>query len=96
MAGAPVKDVAVEVFDDVSRKPLWKTATDEVGKFSINQRLHGKLRVVFSSPGFLTEDWAVTTAEWPDGGFFRSKAMAVVLSVGGGDTIPICPSAYSR
>ncbi len=38
--GTPVKDVAVEVFDDVSRKPLWKTATDKAGRFSINQRWH--------------------------------------------------------
>jgi hypothetical protein len=94
--GTPVKDVAVEVFDEVSRKPLWKTATDEGGKFSINQRWHGKLRVVFSSPGFLTEDWAVTIAEWPNGGFFRSKAIPVVLWVARGDGIAICRSEYSR
>jgi hypothetical protein len=94
-AKAPLKDVAVEVFNDVSRKPLWKTATDEAGKFSINQRWHGKLRVVFSSPGFLTEDWAVTIAGWPDGGFVRSKAMTVVLSVYRGDYIAICRTEYS-
>lgn len=68
-AKAPIKDVAVEVFDDVSHKPLWKTATDEAGKFTINQRWPGKLRVVFSSPGFLTEDWAVTITRGPDGAF---------------------------
>src|SRR5580704_12001744 len=61
---APIKDVAIEVFDDVSRKPLWKATTDEAGRFSIDQRWHGKLRVVFFSPGFRTEDWAVTIAQW--------------------------------
>jgi Carboxypeptidase regulatory-like domain len=92
---APIKDATVEVFDDASGKPLWKTATDETGRFSINQTWHGKLRVVFSSPGFLTEDWAVTISRGPDGGFFRSKAMTVVLSVYRGDGIAICRSGYS-
>jgi hypothetical protein len=93
-AKAPIKNVAVEVFDDVSRKPLWKTTTDEAGKFSVNQRWHGKLRLVFSSPGFLTEDWAVTIAEGPTGAF-RSRAMTVILSVYRGDGIAICRSEYS-
>jgi len=95
-AGEPLKDVAVEVFDDASRKPLWKTATDEGGKFSINQRWKGRLRIVFSSPGFLTEDWAVTISEWPNGGSLRSKAIPVVLTVFRGDGISICRSPYSR
>jgi Carboxypeptidase regulatory-like domain len=88
-ARAPLKDVAVEVFDDVSRKSFWKTAPDEAGRFSINQRWRRKLRVVFSSPGFLTEDWAVTIAG------SRSKAMTVVLSVHQGDGIAICRTDYS-
>jgi len=95
-AGSPLKDVEVQVFDDVSRKPLWKTVTDEAGRFSVSQRWRGQLRIVFSSPGFLMEDWAVTITEWPNGGFFRSKAMPVVLPIYRGDTISICPRAYSR
>jgi carboxypeptidase family protein len=95
-SGSPLKDVEVEVFDDVSHKPLWKTATDEAGRFSINQHWRGQLRIVFSSPGFLTEDWAVTITEWPDGGLFRSKAMPVALEVIRGDSVSICPPIYSR
>jgi hypothetical protein len=94
-AKAPIKNATVEVFDDVSRKPLWKTATDEAGRFSINQRWRGKLRVVFSSPGFLTEDWAVTIAGRPDGGSSRSRVITVVLSVHQGDGVAICRAEYS-
>jgi hypothetical protein len=96
VSGAPLRDVQVQVFDDVTRKPLWKSVTDDTGRFSFNQRSSRRLRIVFFSPGFLAEDWAVTLTEWPDGGFFRSKTIPVKLAVFRGDTVPICDPAYSR
>jgi Carboxypeptidase regulatory-like domain len=96
VSGAPLRNVQVQVFDDVTRKPLWKTVTDDTGRFSISQRLSGRLRIVFFSPGFLTANWAITLTEWPDGGFFHSKAIPAVLQLPVGDTIPMCNPAYSR
>jgi 5-hydroxyisourate hydrolase-like protein (transthyretin family) len=95
-SGAPVKDVEIEVFDDASHKFVGKTVTDKDGRFSMSQISQGRYRVVFSSPGFLAEDWAVTTMKWPDGGFFRSREIHAVLPVFLGDGVPTCRSEYSR
>ena len=94
--GATLKAVAVQVFDDVSRKPLWKTVTDAAGRFSTNQRFRGQLRIVFFSPEFLTEDLAVTLVHWPDGGFFRSKAIRIALRLHPSDNAEVCDPWYSR
>jgi hypothetical protein len=94
--GEPIKDVTVQVFDDVSRKPLWKTVTDVAGRFSTNRRWRGQLRIVFSSPGWLTQDWAVTLVHSRDGGSRRSKAIPVVLEVHRGDGFAVCNEWYSR
>ena len=94
--GAKLKGVEVQVFDDVSHKPLWKTVTDGAGRFSTNQRFRGRLRIVFFSPGFLTEDLAVILVHWPDGGIFRSKTMLVGLQLHSRDNAEVCDPLYSR
>lgn len=94
--GAILKDVEVQVFDDVSRKPLWKTVTDGAGRFSTSRRFRGQLRIVFFSSGFLTEDWAVTLVHWPDGGFFRAKTLLVGLRLHPSDNAEVCDPLYSR
>ena len=95
-SGAPIKEATVEVFDDVSHRPLGKTTTDEAGRFSVNQTWSGRLRVVFSSPGFLTNDLAVTIASWPAGGLLHLKELLVELDVLRGDGVAICRPGYSR
>jgi Carboxypeptidase regulatory-like domain len=94
--GSLVENTAVWVFDDVSQKLLATAKADNAGRFTVDQRLQGRLRIIFVSPGFLKEDWAVTIAGWPVGGFFHSKTMQIVLRVPGGDTDPICNPRYSR
>ena len=96
LTGEPLRNVEVQVFDDVSRKLLWKTVTDGVGRFSTNQRWRGQLRIVFSSPGWLTQDWAVTLVKGRDSGSFRSKAISVVLEFYRGDGVAVCNEWYSR
>ena len=94
-----MKDVQVEVFDDSSHRLLGKDVTDDSGRFFIGHFYrHGLYRVVFSFPGFLTDDWAVTIASWPGGGFFRSKAMRILLPISLGDReAPLpCRGEYSR
>lgn len=97
-SGAPTKDAQVEVFDEASHQSLRKTVTDEAGRFSIGKLRHGLYRVVFSSPGLLTDDWAVTIAKWPDGGLFHSRAMRITLFVVWPDIEygPPCRRGYSR
>jgi hypothetical protein len=96
--GSRLKDVEVEVFDDSSHQSLRKTVTNEAGRFSLGKLQQGRYRVVFSFPGFLTQDWAVTTASWPEGGFFQSRAMREVLpiSLGDSESPQPCRSEYSR
>jgi hypothetical protein len=94
--GEPLKDVEVTIFSEDSRKPLAKATTDASGRFAIGQRWQGRLRLVFSSDGYLTEDLAVTITKWPDGGLFRPKTMSVVLSVFRGDFVATCRQQYSR
>lgn len=97
LTGDPVKDAWVQVYDDSSHKFLRKTLTDNAGRFSIRQLPRGRrYRVIFSSPGFLTEDWAVTIVDWPDGGLSHSKAIRVALVVHRGDGFSVCRSGYSR
>src|SRR5271169_3800532 len=61
----PIKHADVAMFDDTSQKLLGTAKTDEAGRFSIRGRWHGRLRVVFYSPGFWVDDWAVTIVNWP-------------------------------
>src|SRR6185437_9159090 len=77
-AGAPVDNVNVVVFDDVSHRILSKTTTDGAGRFSLGQVWNGRLRVVFSSPGFRPDDWAVTMAS-PESVFAQKKMRVVLL-----------------
>ena len=93
--GEPLKDVDVRIFDEGSRKPLGKATTDISGRFAISQRWQGRLRLVFFSDGYLTEDWAVTITKWPDGGLFRPKTMRVVLPIFRGDFVATCRRGYS-
>jgi len=95
-SGAPVEDVDVAVFDDASQKLLGTTKTDEQGRFTIKQRWPGKLRIVFYSPGFQTDDWAVRIVNWPDGGFFHSKAIDDVLQVAGDRGLWCPPTHFHR
>ena len=95
-SGAPAEDVDVAVFDDASHKLLGTTKTDEQGRFIVNQRWPGKLRIVFDAPGFQRDDWAVRIVDWPDGGFRHSKAIDEVLQVPGGDRMLWCPPTYSH
>ena len=96
LTGEPLKDVEVQVFDDVSRKLLWKAVTDRAGRFSTNQRWRGQLRIIFSSPGWLTQDWAVTLVQRRDSGSFHSKPIPVVLEFHRGDGVSVCNEWYSR
>jgi hypothetical protein len=90
----PLENAKVVVFDEVSRKVLWRTATDQAGRFSISHVWPGRLRIVFYSPGFRTEDWVVTMMG--KDGAFRPKAIPVVLPLPVGDTVAICRPDYSR
>jgi hypothetical protein len=94
--GSPIGNVEISVFDDVSRKLLATAKTDEAGRFSIAQRWPGRLRVVFFSPGFRPENWAVTIVKWPGGGFFRARTIRNSLQLPVGDWVAICPKYYSR
>jgi hypothetical protein len=94
--GSPIENAGVWVFDDVSQKLLATAKADNAGRFRVDQRSHGRLRIIFVSPGFLQQDWAVTIVGWPVGGFFHSKTIQIVLQLPGGDTDPICNPWYSR
>ncbi len=95
-AGEPAGNAGVLVFDDASRNLLGRAVADASGRFLIGQEWKGRLRLVFFSKGYLRSDWAVTITKWPDGGFFRSKAMRVVLPLPAGDGVPICRGEYSK
>jgi len=93
--GDPITNAQVQVFDDGSRKLLWKTKTDASGRFSVDRRWPGKLRVVFSAPGFLPENRAVTLNTRVTPGPPGARALAITLSVFKGDWIAVCPDSYS-
>ena len=86
----------MQVFDDASKKLLGTARTDESGRLSVSERWQGRLRVVFSSPGFLNAVWVVAITKWPSGGIFNSKTINAVLELPGADRFGGCPAHFSR